>query len=282
MGLFGGTKEKKPCACCGKQLGMLNGDIVLADGEICFDCWKNAGFGLSTLTASKYTLAQLEEHRKETEAKRAEEALKKKEAADELAALKSVVPEKTIGPVAFNDTVGVAKVTHPNTFEPDQYFRYRQILDFELLEDGETVSKSKGGLGSAVVGGMLLGPAGAIVGAAVGGKKTKTKNVCTSMKVKITLRDNHPDAVYVNLITKETKCSSWAYEAAAKQAQDILSALQVAADKAAGEAAAQASAPALSAAPSAADELMKFKQLLDAGAITQEEFDAKKKQLLGL
>lgn len=33
---------------------------------------------------------------------------------------------------------------------------------------------------------------------------------------------------------------------------------------------------------SAADELKKFKELLDIGAITQEEFDAKKKQLLGL
>ncbi len=33
---------------------------------------------------------------------------------------------------------------------------------------------------------------------------------------------------------------------------------------------------------SAADELKKFKDLLDGGVITQEEFDAKKKQLLGL
>ena len=33
---------------------------------------------------------------------------------------------------------------------------------------------------------------------------------------------------------------------------------------------------------SIADELKKFKELLDAGIITQEEFDAKKKQLLGL
>ena len=33
---------------------------------------------------------------------------------------------------------------------------------------------------------------------------------------------------------------------------------------------------------SAADELKKFKDLLDSGVITQEEFDAKKKQLLGL
>ena len=40
----------------------------------------------------------------------------------------------------------------------------------------------------------------------------------------------------------------------------------------------QASAPAFS----AADEILKFKQLLDAGVLTQEEFDAKKKQLLGL
>ena len=35
-------------------------------------------------------------------------------------------------------------------------------------------------------------------------------------------------------------------------------------------------------ATSAADEIKKFKELLDMGIITQEEFDAKKKQLLGL
>ena len=36
------------------------------------------------------------------------------------------------------------------------------------------------------------------------------------------------------------------------------------------------------AAVSGADELKKYKDLLDSGVITQEEFDAKKKQLLGL
>ena len=33
---------------------------------------------------------------------------------------------------------------------------------------------------------------------------------------------------------------------------------------------------------SAADEILKLKQLLDSGVLTQDEFDAKKKQLLGL
>ena len=38
----------------------------------------------------------------------------------------------------------------------------------------------------------------------------------------------------------------------------------------------------IQAALSPADELKKFKELLDMGVISQEEFDAKKKQLLGL
>lgn len=33
---------------------------------------------------------------------------------------------------------------------------------------------------------------------------------------------------------------------------------------------------------SSADEIMKFKELLDSGVITQEEFDAKKKEILGV
>ena len=48
----------------------------------------------------------------------------------------------------------------------------------------------------------------------------------------------------------------------------------------------QTTTPTPSAAPvssvSNADELKKYKELLDSGIITQEEFDAKKKQLLGL
>lgn len=41
-------------------------------------------------------------------------------------------------------------------------------------------------------------------------------------------------------------------------------------------------APTLVTSVSVADEIMKFKGLLDAGIITQQEFDNKKKQLLGL
>ncbi len=44
----------------------------------------------------------------------------------------------------------------------------------------------------------------------------------------------------------------------------------------------KANAPAQNTTISSADELKKFKELFDSGIITQEEFDAKKKELLGL
>ena len=44
----------------------------------------------------------------------------------------------------------------------------------------------------------------------------------------------------------------------------------------------QGVAPQQGGRPDAAEELKKFKELLDMGAITQEEYDEKKKQLLGL
>ena len=42
------------------------------------------------------------------------------------------------------------------------------------------------------------------------------------------------------------------------------------------------SMPQPTASTSTADEILKFKELLDSGILTQEEFEAKKKQLLGL
>lgn len=71
-----------------------------------------------------------------------------------------------------------------------------------------------------------------------------------------------------------------AYEAICKGIDKAFEADQVAATKATAPAPQPAPQPA--APTSVADEILKFKQLLDMGALTQEEFDAKKKELLGL
>lgn len=72
-----------------------------------------------------------------------------------------------------------------------------------------------------------------------------------------------------------------AYKAICKGIDKAFEAAQIAAVQAAAPQPAPQPVAAVPAS-SVADEILKFKQLLDMGALTQEEFDAKKKELLGL
>ena len=152
-------------------------------------------------------------------------------------------------------------------------YDYSDIVDFELLEDGTSISK--GGLGRAIVGGALLGGVGAVVGGVTGGKKSK--NICNNLQIKITVNDMNNPAVFVKFLYTETKKDSWSYKTIYKAAQECLSILQLICDLQQ-----QNNVPAEQQPSSAADEILKYKSLLDNGIVTQEEFEAKKKQLLGL
>lgn len=153
------------------------------------------------------------------------------------------------------------------SFTNRKVYFYNQIADFELLEDGESV--------------------GAVVGDVLG--KRKTKRVCKSLQIKITLRSSPCQTEYISLISTATKKSSDVYKSAYKSAQDMLSALQMAVDRV-NQKATQASAPnpelvptpdlAASSATEILKYILKYKELLNAGTITEEEFQAKKAQIL--
>lgn len=153
-------------------------------------------------------------------------------------------------------------------------YKYDELLSFELLEDGDSVVK--GGLGRAVAGGLLFGGAGAIIGGVTA--KKKTKNICKSMRIKVTLRDTAPcDLTYINFISTDTKVGGLIYNGIMQSAQECLSALQIIVDKAE-----MLRCSVSGSSTSTADEILKFKNLLDSGIITEDEFIAKKKQLLGI
>ncbi|WP_304341235.1 SHOCT domain-containing protein [Metaclostridioides mangenotii] len=161
---------------------------------------------------------------------------------------------------------------------PSKIYSFEDILEFELLEDGDTVTK--GGLGSAVVGGALFGGTGAVVGS-VTGKKT-TKKLIKSLKIKITINDLSNPTEYIELIKKDTKTDSKEYKKAYETAQEILSMLtnmknnhKTTKDK---EIVSENNQPEVS----NLEQIKTLKELLDIGAITEDEFNTKKKELLGI
>lgn len=158
-------------------------------------------------------------------------------------------------------------------------YDYADIVDFELLEDGSSISR--GGLGRALVGGALFGGVGAIVGGVTGKKKNKL--TCTSLMIKITVNDTARPVEYIKFITSSTYKTGLVYKSAYKNAQEIMSLLQLIANKVCEKKAAAQNPPVVvMQSVSAVDEIRKLKELLDDGIISQDEFEAKKKQLLGI
>lgn len=154
-------------------------------------------------------------------------------------------------------------------------YSYDDIVDFVLLEDGNSIIK--GGIGSANVGVALFGGVGAVVGSATG--KKKVKQTCTNLMVKGPVNNMESPVEYIKLISSTTSKSSMIYCGAYQDAQKIISLLQLICNQ---RNAMNTTSMESIHQTSAGDEIRKYKALMDEGIITEEEFQAKKKQLLGL
>ncbi|WP_163579058.1 hypothetical protein [Gracilibacillus saliphilus] len=129
--------------------------------------------------------------------------------------------------VAFDDKRGkLAILPVVGKVKDDHIINYDDILDFELMEDGESLAK--GGIGRALVGGALFGGAGAVVGGITG---RKNKSYCREMKMKLTLKNNAELVRYINFIENKTKKDSIIYKQSEKEAQEALSKLKIICDE---------------------------------------------------
>lgn len=160
----------------------------------------------------------------------------------------------------------------PGTFDKNTKFRiynFSDIIDFELLEDEESVIK--GGLGRAVAGGVLFGGVGAVVGGVTANRKSKS--VCNSLVIKITVNDIENPTIYINLIKKATKKNTNTYKSLYNLAHQILSLLRLMCNSKEPQNRAQNS-------ESIPDQIKKLAELKDQGILTEEEFTKKKTELL--
>lgn len=264
MGLFSSkeTKKRDTCLNCNKEIGF--GKYKISDGYICYDCYKLCGYSFKTPIAAK-TLSNIKN-----------DIIKQEDYKKQLS---EFTVTKRVGTlIEFDEEKRLWII--PDGFrgskKKPRIYSFDDIVEYELLEDGNTITK--GGLGRAVVGGVLFGGVGAIVGGVTGGKKSNS--VVNSLKIKITINDFQTPAIFINLITTKTKSSSSVYKMAYEQAQQILSVFAIIQKQNESVQNDINNTESNNLTFSAADEILKFKSLLDQGIITKEEFDEKKKQLL--
>lgn len=198
---------------------------------------------------------------------------------------------KTANAALFVGTAGMSTVVKASvkgvkslSRKPDSVYRYEELIEFELLEDD--IQVSSGGLGRALAGGIAFGGAGAVVGG-VTGKKT-TKKVIQSMVIRITLDDIDNPIIMLPIITSKAKTGSKDYMEAFNISQKIIATLNVIANSNESDSVQKVEVVGVTGAQidnqgsSNLSQIKELKELLDMGIITQEDFDAKKKELLGL
>ena len=162
---------------------------------VCQDCTKKlAASGISLLKISKYGIEELREI-VGISARNAEEH------ASKIASFKAT---KAVGNlIQFDDRnrkFAIPKTNLIGKIKDLAIYDYSDILDYELIEDGNSISK--GGVGRAIVGGALFGGIGAIVGGSTGHKQ---KSICSKLQVKITMNNMSYPTIYINFIEVETK-----------------------------------------------------------------------------
>jgi len=200
---------------------------------------------------------------------------------------KSTINTKKVGNYMFimDDFFKVLVLVGPNT---NEIFNYADILEVSYEENGDQLyTKSAGrAVGGAIVGGVLMGGAGAVVGGLSGA--SKQNKVIKNMNIKILLRSTtrtscvlHFMDIDRDLKTKdETDRTLYeTYVKRANQAKDILSIIIDNAKQTTAPIAQYVVAPNSN---SVADELTKLAKLKANGILTEAEFQAQKSKLLGL
>ena len=204
---------------------------------------------------------------------------------------KSTINTRGIGNYLFlmDDFFKVLVLVGPGYHE---IFNYSDIIEVSYEENGSQLYTKSAGrtIGGAIVGGVLMGGAGAVVGGLSGASK-QNKEI-KNMDIKILLRSTSRTSCVLHfkdvdrVLKTKDDADRRLYETYVKndnQAKDVLSVIIDNAKQASTPIAQPIAQPVVApASSSVADELAKLAKLKAKEILTDEEFQAQKSKLLGL
>lgn len=263
---------KKYCSICGKELSIFHNRTEIEDGLVCDACIKNTGMSSEEFVEAMNSGGEIKDQI-------VAQIEKRRELLDVIANFTPTSKPASYAQFDDEKQLVILAETPQFRFKPENFtlFRYDQIVDYELIEDGESVAK--GGIGRAAIGGLLFGSTGAIVGST----SRKQKAFCNLMQIKLTVKDYEKPAFFIEIIKSPVQKNNIVYTTILNEAQTVISQFQLVVKSNDEASASEVKSVAPMPQPmDTTEEIRKFKALLDDGIITQEEFDAKKKQLLGI
>ena len=163
--------------------------------------------------------------------------------------------------------------THSKTYS------FSDLINYEVYENGK--SQVQGRAGSALIGGAFFGLGGLIVGSSM---SRNVNEKCNQLKLIIRLNDfDCPEIVITYVNTVDLDKNSWTYKNMKNNIQTVCSMLEyMLNEKTLEQSSAGKQEEKISVNASSKEQLQELKEMLDDGLITQEDYEKKKKQILGL
>ncbi len=158
-------------------------------------------------------------------------------------------------------------------------YKFSDLINYEVYENGK--SRVQGRAGSALIGGAFFGLGGLIIGSSM---SRKINEKCNQLKLIIRLNDfNCPQIVITYVDNVDWNKNGSNYRNMKKNLQSVCSMLEfMLNEKTLEQSSTVKQVEKTSEQKSQKEQLQELKEMLDDGLITQEDFEQKKKQILGL
>lgn len=186
---------------------------------------------------------------------------------------------KEIGDYMWIDEVNqLIMVSTKDMMKPKYLLRFDNIISFSIIQDNKEVLKNNG-VKRALAGGILFGPTAAIVGAITGSEKSIS--YVSNLWIKIDLDGKDTERNFVNIpliVARKTPTNSDKYKSIATSVERILEFLSEITESDDEETIEETETDN----GDVFEKIKKYKDLLDQGILTQDEFDKKKKEILEL
>lgn len=273
---------KKLCPICNEsKIGVFKAEKLL-DGKICEKCLNKIGLKLAAISNENiikfenltiHKASSMIANGEKFDYKEEKEKLKNEKAQSKQDYKDLVNSFKENGALSWESGILVDSKKERFLFKKS-ILREEKVEPFSGLVSIEPIFRSNGktkhhGVTRGIIGGATFGLAGAVVGASSG-----HKDYTVVSKMSLILRFSDDFTFEIKLISTETKIGIITTQAEKRMNNYITFLNNII------EQNSLSATPTVSQELSIADELKKFKELLDLGAITQEEFEIQKSKLL--